>query len=300
MRASTRARAHALAPALALALALAAPLAAAQQEMARPEWRVGDEWAYVVTFDRPLPNGTTEKAAHVGKRLVAARENVTVGGAHHDTFRIIELIHDVPAGEDPLALSGMPLDFSGGATVEWVRVLDGETVKSLRLRQVRVGDIILQGPVRTYPEGCDTFGWPLAVGKDETRECRIVTNERGREAEGLFHPSTSVVAREIVSVPAGNFTAYVADMGAEGVIGERQWYAPDACWRVKARSAANNVTMQLVGYRCGERTLGALNAADPPLEIDRLTQPRPAPGLGVLALVALGAGLAIAQRRKTS
>lgn len=270
---------------------LALPAASAAEEMLLPPIAVGDEWDFFVAGEAQGPSGAPEKFAYVGKRVVAARESVN----GEDAFRIVELNAGVRTSDEPESWIGKSLAFDG-LGIEWMRASDGHTLKRARYQPDGKGGFV-NADVTEHPGGCDTYGYPFSVGRNYSWPCKESRNG-GPPAD--FTPLAKVTARESVTVPAGTFDAFAVDMGANGGTFERQWYAPESCWRVKSEGLAGNpIHMVMLAWRCPAGSSGALITVQSPGNLATIgTAPEngsrgtPAPALAALAAFAIVALLA--------
>ncbi len=278
---------------------------AAEEQMDRPAWALGDEWDFFVTGQHNGPQGP-EPFAYVGKMVVTGRERITVAGEEVDTLRIVELNHDVPGTDTAADWAGKPIvDYKGGAGFLWIRESDGFTMKRMRYHIGPDGEPQTSTDL-VYPGGCDDYAWPYFVGRNSTATCTQDGTMGGRTRTVEFNPRVRVDSRANVTVPAGTFETFVVDAGVETPegpqFGERQYYAPEACWRVKSEGLGGNpIRMELLAYRCGSRSGGVSTTLDPPIDLDRLGMPSvtetPGPGMGLVVVMLGAVALAVGRPR---
>ncbi|HWG90216.1 MAG TPA: hypothetical protein VNZ52_05130 [Candidatus Thermoplasmatota archaeon] len=284
---------------------LLSPVAAASDTMERPRWQVGDEWDFWVTGQHQGPNGP-EAFAYIGKMGIVGRETLTVEGELVPALRFVEVSQGVPPTDSPSDWAGKQVDFRDGARFTWVRESDGFTLRRAGYHMNQDGQPVKNTDV-TYPGGCNDYQWPYFVGKSVTLACTQngLMHGESRQADSFSFP-VKVVGHENVSVPAGTFHTFVLENG-----GERQYYAAEACWRVKAEGLHGNpIHMELLGFRCGTVTRGLLSTTAAGFDLRALQVPgegvdpptNPTPGVPIVALliafVVLATVVRVAGQRK--
>lgn len=262
-----------------LFVAILLPSAQAQDVMERPTWSVGDEWSYFVNGTYPGPDGP-QPFAYVGKSIVAARE--TLDGV--EALRVVDLSKDVDPSTDAASWLGKPVDLPRDGRLLWVRASDGA---HLQRGETRPQGDKMEWTTTVNVGGCDVYLYPYSVGREPSSGAPC--EQRPDKGPGnTFTPYAQVTGIENVTVPAGTFRAFVVGSGANGQAGEVHWYAPEVCWRVKAQGVpGNSVTMQLLGWRCGNSSGGVATPLPAGLDVAAIRAPMevpwPAP-LGVLVL----------------
>lgn len=260
-----------LVPALLLLTVL---LPVTEAAMAYPTFTPGDRWEYDTFWSDREGGQFRERNALV----VESRETIEVDNKTYDTHRMRKIsLRQTPDGSV----------ISSTNTSEWHRVTDGAIVRveSVRNQLGREPQII----AGHYAEPCVTLPSPLEVGKQWRHECTLlIQGASGVEERKDVHEG-NVARLENVSLPIGNFTAYVIESPSVVGIGhDLVWYSPEACGRIRLGSDhPNSVPADVKVVRCQATGVDSHPARQPEPEDNNES-----PGVGV-ALILAGVALAL-------
>lgn len=272
--------------ALSITLLLCASPGAASRTMEKPALQVGDEWDfYVQGKAQQRQDGPLEPFAYVGKRIVAGEETLHINGSDVRVYRIVELGHGVNVTTHPSEYAGKAFDFRGGTGIEWVRVNDSATMQRYRFYIAQDGSKQSSDGLQQMFDGCDMESYPFVPGTERSGPCEFHVTKAGVTTTQPSGTGGKFLDWENVTVPAGSFEGLVVEHGDPAQGGERQWYVPEVCWRVKADGPSREITMQLLGWRCGGATGGALNAIEPPIDLMTVESTKETPGPALLLTV---------------